>query len=208
MADRRILTKRSKDEVWVENGVVACRVCKKNGVHTQEFYASRDGEWKLIAQSINPSIVEASNFATPAELSISVNKAGTVLGAPDSITGIYESADLVKENEDLATLLLAGEWQGFKIYSYITVFKESDFIKVHTKAVPPQHTFKMEYFLATYAFTPDGGKLSEYQKPDFIWVPNLRPGDDMVIGDHVFRAPALVLQKDSLVERASYTHNI
>jgi len=179
MADRRILTKRSKDEVWVENGVVACRVCKKNGVHTQEFYASRDGEWKLIAQSINPSIVEASNFATPAELSISVNKAGTVL--------------------DLATLLLAGEWQGFKIYSYITVFKESDFIKVHTKAVPPQHTFKMEYFLATYAFTPDGGKLSEYQKPDFIWVPNLRPGDDMVIGDHVFRAPALVLQKDSLV---------
>ncbi len=32
---------------------------------------------------------------------------------------------------------------------------------------------------------------------DFCFTPNLRPDDDMVIGDHVFRAPAIILQKDS-----------
>lgn len=32
------------------------------------------------------------------------------------------------------------------------------------------------------------------KKPDFIWVPNLRPGPDMVIGDHVFRSPAIILK--------------
>lgn len=34
------------------------------------------------------------------------------------------------------------------------------------------------------------------KKPDFIWVPNLRPGPDMVIGDHVFRSPAVILKNE------------
>lgn len=33
------------------------------------------------------------------------------------------------------------------------------------------------------------------QPLDFCWVPNLRPEDDMVIGDHVFRSPALIMQQ-------------
>ncbi len=37
---------------------------------------------------------------------------------------------------------------------------------------------------------------SDNKKPDFIWVPNLRPGPDMVIGDHVFRSPAIILKND------------
>ena len=31
---------------------------------------------------------------------------------------------------------------------------------------------------------------------DFAWTPSLRPDDDMVIGDHAFRAPATILMKD------------
>lgn len=33
---------------------------------------------------------------------------------------------------------------------------------------------------------------------DYAWAPNLRPADDMVIGDHVFRAPAVIVLKDGV----------
>ncbi len=40
----------------------------------------------------------------------------------------------------------------------------------------------------------DNWIFNSSKKPDFIWVPNLRPGPDMVIGDHVFRSPAIILK--------------
>lgn len=40
----------------------------------------------------------------------------------------------------------------------------------------------------------DNWIFHSFKKPDFIWVPNLRPGPDMVIGDHVFRSPAIILK--------------
>jgi len=42
----------------------------------------------------------------------------------------------------------------------------------------------------------DNWTFSSDKKPDFIWVPNLRPGPDMVIGDHVFRSPAIIIKND------------
>ncbi len=47
----------------------------------------------------------------------------------------------------------------------------------------------VEWFQDLWDFRP-GNPL------DYAWAPNLRPGDDMVIGDHVFRAPAVILLKD------------
>ena len=32
--------------------------------------------------------------------------------------------------------------------------------------------------------------------PDFAWVPNLRPEPNLVIGEHSFRSPAVILEKD------------
>ena len=35
--------------------------------------------------------------------------------------------------------------------------------------------------------------------PDFHWLPHLTPADGFVVGQHVFRAPAVIAAKDSLV---------
>lgn len=35
------------------------------------------------------------------------------------------------------------------------------------------------------------------QEPDFTWVPHLRPKENFVMGDHVFRSPAIIYQKGS-----------
>jgi hypothetical protein len=45
---------------------------------------------------------------------------------------------------------------------------------------------------------PRGKNYSEMQPLDFIWTPNLKPLPGDMIADHVFRSPALMLQKDSL----------
>jgi hypothetical protein len=53
----------------------------------------------------------------------------------------------------------------------------------------------LHYLLSTYSFAPDGKAYTEYKPLDFIFTPQLRPETDDVIGDHIFRAPALMMQK-------------
>ena len=55
-----------------------------------------------------------------------------------------------------------------------------------------------EYFLASHAFAPGGKPASDAGMPDRTFAPALRPHPDEVIGDHVFRAPAVAAQKGTV----------
>ena len=57
---------------------------------------------------------------------------------------------------------------------------------------------KVEALLSSYNFVPRGKSFGEIQPLDFIWTPNLRPLPDDIIADHIFRSPALMVQKDSV----------
>ncbi len=57
---------------------------------------------------------------------------------------------------------------------------------------------KVEALLSSFNFVPRSKNYSEILPLDFIWTPNLRPQPNDLIADHVFRSPALMLQKDSL----------
>ncbi len=59
-------------------------------------------------------------------------------------------------------------------------------------------TAKVEALLSSFNFVPHGKSFGEIQPLDFIWTPNLRPLADDIIADHVFRSPALMVQKDSV----------
>jgi hypothetical protein len=59
-------------------------------------------------------------------------------------------------------------------------------------------TAKIEALLSSFNFVPRGKNYAEIKPLDFIWTPNLAPQSNDVIADHVFRSPALMLQKDSL----------
>lgn len=56
----------------------------------------------------------------------------------------------------------------------------------------------IEALLSSFNFAPRGKSYADMQPLDFIWTPNLRPQPDDIIADHVFRSPALMLQKDSV----------
>jgi len=57
---------------------------------------------------------------------------------------------------------------------------------------------KVEALLSSFNFSPRGKSYSDMRPLDFIWTPNLRPQLNDVIADHVFRSPAIMLQKDSI----------
>jgi hypothetical protein len=56
--------------------------------------------------------------------------------------------------------------------------------------VDPRHTVDLEAIDAGWNYL--GGK------PDFTWTPNLTPNPDEVVGRHVFRSPAVVVQRGGL----------
>lgn len=53
---------------------------------------------------------------------------------------------------------------------------------------------QLHALLMSYVFVPDG----KGDAPDSTFLPGFRPGDNNVVGDHFFRAPAAVAQKGSL----------
>ena len=52
------------------------------------------------------------------------------------------------------------------------------------------------FLLSTYSFVPDGKEFAAYRPLDFVFTPTLRPEPEQVIADHVFRSPALMVQKE------------
>lgn len=95
----------------------------------------------------------------------------------------------------------------------VTLIHESKSVTIRKKIVIPQSGSKIriemaadfavrrptvEYFLLSYAFTPDGKPMSRGGRPDWTFSPGLRPQDNQVVGDHFFRAPAISAQKGKL----------
>jgi len=64
---------------------------------------------------------------------------------------------------------------------------------VHVRHIfDPGGPVDLAYLLFSYCFQP-GFEERKGRAPEFAWAPNLRPGDDHVISEHVFRSPAVVV---------------
>lgn len=57
----------------------------------------------------------------------------------------------------------------------------------------------VEFVQGQYHFLPKPPADREPPRPEFVWVPNLRPRPDYVIAEHVFRSPAVILQEATLL---------
>lgn len=50
-----------------------------------------------------------------------------------------------------------------------------------------------------YVFLPDGKLYSQYEPLDFCWIPHLRRAPQHVIGDQIFRSPAVIYQTGKIM---------
>jgi len=106
----------------------------------------------------------------------------------------FSSADLqLLPNGDRCILLVAAQ-SGRSVTKRITLHgQEAHFhLEVACSLSAP---LAISHILSTYSFVPDDALEALRCFPDFVFTPQLRPEENDVIGDHTFRAPALMLQR-------------
>jgi len=196
---------RAEGVVEIDNGLVKARFSvDKNGVK-QEYLAARGAEWVLAVEAFRP----------PRPFP----KDGNIL---------YDSSRdpqhriLVTENLRTARVLhegnreveveveLLGETQNRPLTQNV-VLREGDnhfHIEVHAQLAPTDAgglAVKLEYLLSTFVF-PSNGPPSFIHTPKSkgpCWfaengVPRTPDSPEFILGDRVFYAPAVIVQKDGL----------
>jgi hypothetical protein len=177
----------SAGKLALENEFVRLQVKRAaHGWVTQEIFAKsgRGNKWKLVlvgekARSRKSQILAKSNdIALLADGSLNEIKLN---GKPIIEKGAQQSLTVQgisgHHNVKITFTLTSGT-------KWLHVLVED---KIKGKSV-------VEALESSYSFVPEG-RIKGVLPLDFCWVPNLRPKENYVIGDHAFRSPAVIVQK-------------
>ncbi len=165
-------------EIVLENGAIRLSLVKDGQSFRESFYAKGLEGWRLVLQNG------------------SVSRPDPALKA----TGIDEPSTTIErivQTDEVSSILLRTESGSNTWTKKITMKQGEPFVHVEFRN-SIQGKSKVEYFLSTYSFLPDGKKYSDYKPLDFIFTPQLRPEPDEVIADHTFRSPALMMQQGNI----------
>lgn len=125
------------------------------------------------------------------------SRGGVVLGTGHGQVDVPMTRATLLHEGGKTAIRLSGRAGGVRVTETIRIPEDSPFASVSVSMETAAATSLSE-LLSTYAFAPDGKESAEYGTPDFIFTPQLRPGKDQVIADHVFRSPAFILQQGNI----------
>ncbi|MBK8034586.1 MAG: hypothetical protein IPK17_34805 [Chloroflexi bacterium] len=171
----------------LHNGIVKLRLLRVNGAYTQEYCARTAEGWRLIcaAERSTERIDDASMFR---DLVIGRERDGEQAAQ-------FTDVQVAREHPTKITLKLTAQIEQHHIALYITLEAGKNHFHclieddIHEKSL-------VEYLSAPLIYLP-GGATVPANDLDIIWVPHQRPLDEHVIGDHSFRSPAVILQKEN-----------
>ncbi len=163
-------------ETVIENGAIRLSLVKDGQHYRESFYAKGSDGWRLVLQNGSSVRPDPALKAT-----------GT--GTPEA------SIDAI-ERDETGTSVALRVHSGSHTWTKVISMKKGDPFVHITLRDSIRGNSRVEYFLSTYSFLPDGKK---YSAPlDFVFTPQLRPEPDEVIADHTFRSPALMMQKGNI----------
>ncbi len=166
------------DELTIENGRIKLVLTKDDNSYSESFYAYGDRGWRLVLQNGS---------------SIRPDPALQATGTGNVVTTV----DKIDKNDAENSILLKTR-SGSHTYTKLFVMnKDEPFVHI-TMRDSIEGTSKVQYFLSTYSFVPDGKKYNDYKPLDFVFTSQLRPEPDEVIADHTFRSPAFMMQKGNI----------
>ena len=191
---------RKDGVVEIDNGLVKARFTAGTDGVKQEYLARRGRTWVPVAESLRPPrpLPEGANVLydsarDPAHCFIVTEILDTV-GEPRHVNG-------------QTIVELSGRLQNCTVRQRITLGEGLDYAHIEIEADLSEARPKLEYLLSTFTFRCEG-------KPDFIHTPKSKgpcwytkwpsaepttpDSPEFVIGDRVFYAPAVIVQKDSL----------
>lgn len=186
-----------KSGISVSNGLVEIRLkVEKEGVE-EKYYALHKRRNHLVCSTLTKEIISIPPKSQVVSPFINFSRKGLFDLHHDSVASMFKELKVSNVARDEITVRLFGNLGEHQITKTMRLVPNSRWIQVIIEDDIANET-DLEYLLNSYAFVPDGEHYSRYKSLDYTWAPNLRPEDDHVIGDHVFRSPAIVLQKNKL----------
>jgi hypothetical protein len=183
-----VLAMAQNVEVFGEE--VGVRIVRQGDELVEELLAKdADGKFRIVL--VSPTHIRVAKSSLRSH----------VTGLSQVGPGLFDEApgfafDTVQR--DAGVITLSKRSGGFAIERRIEVPQKGKIVRVTTEARFDQPRSLIRFFLAGYAFAPDGQPLSQAGRPDSTFVPGLRPRPNQVIGDHQFRAPVAAVQKGPL----------
>jgi hypothetical protein len=198
-AQRGELVARQIDgDLEIGNNRIRARFVRRDGGYAQEFYAiDRIGNFRLVLSSLHKNLIAGSEHRVCSSPMIAGERPHLFAVCRESLRMVYSAVDIVRHDEDAVTAQLTGTVQEHSLTCRVSIARGSNvahiFVsdEINSNGADPL----VEYLMSSYAFLPDGCELRIGETIDYAWVPNLRPGDDHVIGDYAFRSPAVVVRK-------------
>ena len=167
---------REPDRRMIQNEFIRVVVDNSGGSCRETYFVKKGKSWI--------EILESGSMVRPDPAIKQNNESLPLKGA--TISPGSEKGQLVIVRQS------AGEGTTLKS---IVLRKGEHFARV-TFAYRTGEKVRLESFWSTYSFAPGGKRYAAYKPLDFIWTPQLRPQREQIIADHVFRSPALMMQKD------------
>ena len=165
-------------ETVIENGVIRISLVKDGDQYKESYYAKGPDGWRLVLQNWS---------AVRSDPALSATGTGT----------LKSTIETVEKSETAASVSLRMHCGSHIMTKVISMKKGDPAVHIALRDSIRGHS-RVEYFLSTYSFLPDGKKYAEYKPLDFVFTPQLRPEPDEVIADHTFRSPALMVQKGTI----------
>jgi len=182
-----ISLEKTSEGIILQNGLVKLSLRRiKNIGHTQEYFARTSDGWRLICSAERDNLSLAKSSKTH-DVVISQ---GT---KPVLVPNLTE-VKVVQNLPAKATIKLSGVIKEHSISVYITLKSECNYFHILVEDYIRGKS-EIEYIQSPLVFIPDGKILAEYGDLDIVWVPHLRPLEEHVIADQIFRSPVVILQK-------------
>ncbi|MCX8053034.1 MAG: hypothetical protein N3B12_04435, partial [Armatimonadetes bacterium] len=179
------------------NGRVRVSFNLVDGGYVQEFYAAdHRGRFRLLLSSVHRNLIPSSEHRVCASPMIVGERVHLFTVTRDSLRMPYSEVRVVHHDDASVAVELSGNALGHKLKCTISLEDSSNVAHVvyEDEIQRSWSSPLIEYFMASYAFVPDGKPLPVGTQPDYVWVPNLRPAMDHVIGDCFFHAPAAIVR--------------
>ncbi len=179
----KVQVNQSKNVIEIDNGLVKARFTSGDGGVMQEFFALKNGLWKLVVESFLPPVP--------------FPKDGNALY--NSLVGDYRfvvpedlrKINLVEKNDESAQIKLSGSMGSNSIEQMVKLSRGDHFFHFEIGAELSETPAKLEYLISSFVFNLD-------KAPSFVHTPSLKDIDTDIIGDRCFHAPAIILQEDNL----------
>ena len=168
---------QDRDRTEIQNESIKVVIEKLNGAYQETYYARKGDSWRAILES------GSNQRPEPA-----VRQNGS------SIPFAYRSVITERKTDGIQRVVLGASHEDATLVKSISLVAGKPYARVDVRYHIPTKTL-LQALWSTYSFAPDNKLYREYKPLDFIFTPQLRPEKEQVIGDHVFRSPALMMQK-------------